>query len=81
MTPTDKLPEWHDLMAAIDDCYEQLSTLTGTLLPFDGPTDDRINYTEAFELFVLASAMTTESFTLLASLMTTAINRKIWHPL
>ena len=42
---------------ALDDC---LTMLIDTLLPFDGPTDDRIDYATTYEHYLLACAMTSD---------------------
>ena len=44
------------IQSAIYELTDCLAELTDRLLPFDGPTDDRIDYEECYANYVVASA-------------------------
>jgi hypothetical protein len=57
------------MLAAIYTLVDCLSALQETLLPYDGPIDDRIDYDETYANYLIASAMTVDASTKLVRLM------------
>jgi hypothetical protein len=57
------------ILSAIYACIDALTDVQECLLPFDGPIDDRINYDDTYDQYVLASARLSDDVVILLDLI------------
>jgi len=57
------------ILSAIYALIDALTEVQESLLPFDGPTDDRIDYAEAYEQYVVACATMSDDLVILLGLI------------